>query len=266
MKTVRFSIGLFLFGLLMPHVSNACVECSGGWCYPALGWGYLHCSIHCPGDPNADCICYAGGGFCQGAQAPRSTSLAWLKSPRASVDSQVPQVVLVATTANDAGPQPAGYPKRELPSNCSVRETVTGGKLFECGPKIGMPAVSTFSFSADPAKLLQLAEVNKDLAYLLYRASSIQREMRLDLSGGAISAQVPQSASAVRTRILGGGTGDVLTSPIQYQFTRVGQVSEGSVRFVFTPQEPTRGVPIVVEFGLSTDAAFDFALTGWRQR
>jgi hypothetical protein len=263
MKLRALSVALSLFLLLLARPAQACVECSGGWCYPALGWGYLHCSIHCPGDPNADCVCFAGGGFCQGAQAPADTSLARLK-PSLPAASKEPRFVKTSNTITEA-PMPSNS-KRQLPPNCTSRDTPTGAKVYECGPKIGRPAISSFSFKADPAQLLQLAEINKDLAFLLFRASSIQREMRLDIAGGAISARVPQSAAAVRAQILGASAGDSLTAPVQYQFTRLGQTSDGSVRFVFAPQEPTRGISTIVEFAPSPDAAFDFVMTGWRQR
>lgn len=263
---------LMAIGLLSSSSSaRACVQCWGGWCYPASGFGWTHCSIHCPGDPSLDCICYGGGGFCQGARGLtpfRDLALATSTSSRledlCEPGGKTPAMTPVSLPVPAAAP--LGYPKRELPPNCVARHSADGGLTVACGPKVGSPLTSSFSFIVDPATLVQLAEVNKDLAFLLHVASRVQREMKLDLGGGVISAQVPRSAATVRSRLLGAQTsGDEPQSPVQYQYSRVGQATESTLRFVFNPYGGT-GAQVVVEFTPSADATADFVLTSWRLR
>lgn len=247
----------------------ACFQCEAYVCSPALGGGRTGCQLTCRGgvgDPAVDCFCVLYGHFCYGARgsAPLlATRFETVQSygamrPASPWASLVHANFPVRTERQDRGV----VQRNDLPRGCTERQLPEGSRVVECGSPLP-PATLKVSLSAVSGDLLQIAEVEKDIALLLVKLIRASRIDPIPLISMQTVVDQAWTVESVRAFILGGPGVELppVSSRARYSIDPL-QIDSRTVVLSISPLESS-GRTVIARFVSQPGQPLDFVLSAW---
>lgn len=254
--------------IFAPAVS-ACLQCDAYLCSPALGGGRTGCQMTCRGgvgDPSIDCYCVSYGQFCYGARGSAPLLATRLEVAQSYVElrtaSQWPRLVHAGLPARPDKQDRRLDQRNELLRGCVERKLPEGSRVVECGAPLP-PETLRVSLSAVPGDLLQIAEVEKDIALLLAKLIRASRIDPMPLTSMHTDVDQAWTVESVRAFILGATRFELPTVTTHARYSIEPSQSDSQVVTLSISPLESSGRTVIARFVSQPGQPRDFVLSGW---